>query len=362
MGAGASAQQRGEGAQALLLNAYSKAAVDATGEKPVDEKPAGATDEETADPAAEEEEEEEEDDDDDGIDDEEQERMMKMMQNKQQRGSVSAEAYGEWNKKKEFVAPVHEKSDEQKAAIRQVLGGSFMFNALGEANVTTVVGALQKVEAEAGETMIQQGDDGDFMFIIQEGTLDCYKKHSGEENLVKTCVAGDAFGELALLYNCPRAATVKARDKCLLWKLDRETFSNVVQGAAQARMERMSSFIKMCPVLQAVPMYEQMKLCECLVTEEFKAGDTIITEGEAGDKIYFIESGSVKTSVGGKEGWTHPERDYFGEKSLLSGEPRSATCTAAEDSVVFSADKSAFVNLLGGIKGKLTEQLSRYTA
>ena len=56
--------------------------------------------------------------------------------------------------------------------------------------------------------------------------------------VVKTVVPGDVFGELALLYNCPRAATVKAKDDGKYWKLDRESFSNIVQDAAMKKRDK----------------------------------------------------------------------------------------------------------------------------
>ena len=52
--------------------------------------------------------------------------------------------------------------------------------------------------------------------MIEKGTLNCIKSVNGEEKLVKTVHEGDVFGELALLYNCPRAASVMAAD--VLWQ------------------------------------------------------------------------------------------------------------------------------------------------
>ena len=69
---------------------------------------------------------------------------------------------------------------------------------------------------QAGEKVITEGDNGDFLFVIEKGTLNCTKSVNGEEKVVKTVNEGDVFGELALLYNCPRAASVMAAD--VLWK------------------------------------------------------------------------------------------------------------------------------------------------
>jgi cAMP-dependent protein kinase regulator len=45
------------------------------------------------------------------------------------------------------------------------------------------------------------------------------------------------FGELALLYNVPRAATIFANEECVLWKLDRDVFNHIVKDAARMKRE-----------------------------------------------------------------------------------------------------------------------------
>jgi len=155
------------------------------------------------------------------------------------RASVSAEAYGAWNQKKEFVPPVIAKSDEQKSRLEKVLTNSFMFNQLSRKDLDVILNATQEAVFEAGATILKEGDDGDCLFVIEEGSPVCKKLIDGENKVVKTCTVGDVFGELALLYNAPRAATVEAGDaKCVTWKLDRDTFNAIVKDASQAGRPR----------------------------------------------------------------------------------------------------------------------------
>ena len=63
-----------------------------------------------------------------------------------------------------------------------------------------------------------------FFSNLQEG--------ESEEKYLKTYEPGEAFGELALLYNAPRAATIKAKNNCTLWVLDRNTFNHIVKDAS----------------------------------------------------------------------------------------------------------------------------------
>lgn len=66
---------------------------------------------------------------------------------------------------------------------------------------------------------------------------------------MKTYEPGEAFGELALLYNAPRAATIKAKTDCLLWVLDRNTFNHIVKDASMRKREKYEDFLKSVTLL-----------------------------------------------------------------------------------------------------------------
>jgi cAMP-dependent protein kinase regulator len=151
-----------------------------------------------------------------------------------QRSSVSAEVYGAFNKKEDFVARVITKTNEQKERIIARVMQSFLFSSLDDKELHTVIDAFEEVRFNAGDTVISQGETGDVLYLVDTGTLDCFKvfKKGDEPTFLKIYNPGEAFGELALLYNAPRAATIIAKTNCLLWALDRETFNYIVKGAA----------------------------------------------------------------------------------------------------------------------------------
>ena len=94
--------------------------------------------------------------------------------------------------------------------------------------------------------MIRQGEDGSELFVVESGTLSCQKIFKGKSGAVflKRYEPGEAFGELALLYNAPRAATIVADSDCVLWSLDRETFNHIVKDASRKRREKYESFLE----------------------------------------------------------------------------------------------------------------------
>ena len=127
------------------------------------------------------------------------------------------------------------KSAEIKAKLTTRLLQAFMFNALEAKELNIVIDAIEEVKLSAGENVILQGDQGDSMYVLESGSLDCTKVFPGksEPTFLKTYQPGEGFGELALLYNCPRAATITAKSDSIVWRLDRETFNNIVKDAAQ---------------------------------------------------------------------------------------------------------------------------------
>jgi len=180
-----------------------------------------------------------------------------------------------------------------------------MFNALSEEEYNIVIDALQNVKKNSGEAVITEGEDGDCLYIVDKGKLSCTKVFKGntEPTFLKHYEPGDAFGELALLYNCPRAATIKADTESELWMLDRATFNHIVKDAAAQKREKYEEFLGKVKILSSMEPYERSKLGDAIKEEVFEAGQFVIQEGESGNLFYLIMEGqavATKTIEPGK--------------------------------------------------------------
>lgn len=103
------------------------------------------------------------------------EEVKKTQAGRGPRQSVSAEAFGNWNKKEEFKAPFYEKSDDTLQALKAKLSQAFMFSNLNPEELEIVLGAMQQVSKNAGDEVIRQGDDGDNLYVVETGKLRCTK-------------------------------------------------------------------------------------------------------------------------------------------------------------------------------------------
>lgn len=285
------------------------------------------------------------------------------------RSSVSAEAYGEWNKAKAFTPPIHEKSEEQKQRIMAVLKNSILFQALDKADLDVIVLAMLETEVPDGQRIIQEGEDGEVMFVIERGSFECLKMIGGEEKVVKRCGPGDFFGELALLYNCPRAASVQSCEPSLLWQLDRETFNHIVRDASVKKRELHENFLKSVPILADLGSYELALLADALREEELPAETVVVRQGDEGDRFYLVERGDlvVQKSAGSeepaKEVLDYGPGSYFGELALFSDNTkgvRAATVVTKSDCKLLYIDRRTFKSLLGSIEALLKSKAAEY--
>lgn len=111
---------------------------------------------------------------------------------------------------------------------------NFLFSTLNPKDKKAVLDAIIGVNKKAGEVIIKQGDDGDNFYLVEAGELICQRlmnPDDKEDTYLKTYVPGESFGELALLYNAPRAATIIAKTDCELWSLERQTFTSIIKTA-----------------------------------------------------------------------------------------------------------------------------------
>ena len=293
---------------------------------------------------------------------------QRQMKKKGFRQSVSAEAYGIHNKKKPFVPRVIKKTDEQIERIKEKCMQSFIFNSLEDKELKTVIDSFEERKYSAGQNVITQGEEGDVLYLVDSGELDCEKvfKKGDQPTYLKTYKPGESFGELALLYNAPRAATIRAKTDAICWALDRECFNNIVKDAAIKKREKYENTLKKVEILQSIDPYELGQICDALKTKTFKKGEFIIKQGDRGDVFYILEEGNAHAEKIFEEG-KEPERvkdyesgGYFGELALLKGEPRAASIVADTNCKCLSLDRMAFKRLLGPLENILQRNSENY--
>jgi len=308
-----------------------------------------------------EDEEEEEDDDDNECDEIPESFRKPESQMTRARASVSAEAYGQWNQKKAFTPPSHPKTPEQLERLSATLSKSFLFSELEKSDMDLILLAMKEQDFDAGTKVITEGDDGDYLFVIEKGSLECRKKIDGEDKVVKVVSVGDVFGELALLYNCPRSASVSAKDSCVCWQLDRETFNHIVKDAAVKRRNKYDTFLKSVTLLSSLEAYERSQIADALKAENLSAGDKVITQGEPGDKFYIIEEGTLFATKDDSRVMDYKAGDYFGELALLKNQPRAASVIVESPTAkVLSMSRLSFNKMLGPLTGILQKNIGVY--
>ena len=144
-----------------------------------------------------------------------------------------------------------------------------MFMSLEEHDLKVVIDAMEEKKVLPNETIITEGEPGEVLYIVESGESTCSKIIDGQSKVLKKFQPGDVFGELALLYNAPRAATIVADTNGSLWVLDRQTFNHVVKDASQKKRQQYEQFLATVPILQNMEHYERSKLADVIKETKF---------------------------------------------------------------------------------------------
>ncbi|GFR25631.1 cAMP-dependent protein kinase type II regulatory subunit [Trichonephila clavata] len=284
------------------------------------------------------------------------------------RQSVVGEKYDpEKDDDEEEEIEKHPKTDEERQKITERTKDIFLFKFLDEDDINEIVEAMMPREIKKGQVIIRQGDDGDFFYVIDKGTFEATVKDSKEEEkVVKTYENSGSFGELALLHNQPRAATIKAKTDGLLWAVSRRTFNKLVVKRAFEKRQKYKMMLEKVPELQPLNEYEKLQVCDALTPVGIKEGETLFREGDEGDGMYFIEEGSVKVTQKSTQKKEEQEvallgpGEYFGEMALVKKQPRAGTVTALEDTKLAFLEVDAFERLLGPCLDIMKSRMEKY--
>jgi cAMP-dependent protein kinase regulator len=284
------------------------------------------------------------------------------------RVSVSAESMDP-NKLKSQMSQVTNipKSPEVAAKLLSVVSKSPLLRMLEPEQKEMIVKAFSgPLLKPPGENVIVQGEIGDTFYLLEDGTVDVYiKKGGADEMKVHTYKPGDSFGELAIMYNCPRAATCRVNTEATLWQLDRVSFKVIVVAAAMQKRETYKTFLSQVQILSTLTEPEILTLADSLAEETYVHGQEVCHQGDEGNYFYIIKEGKAEcfqTDASGNEKLVASLTDghYFGEIALLTSKPRQATVRAKGNVKLLIIDRATFTRVLGPLQDVLKRNMDMY--
>uniref|UniRef100_A0AAZ3QUV2 cAMP-dependent protein kinase type II-alpha regulatory subunit n=1 Tax=Oncorhynchus tshawytscha TaxID=74940 RepID=A0AAZ3QUV2_ONCTS len=217
------------------------------------------------------------------------------------RVSVCAEAFNpDDDDEVEEPRVVHPKTDEQRCRLQDACKDILLFKTLEQEQFSEVLDAMFELRVQPQEHVIDQGDDGDNFYVIERGIYDIVVLIDGVGKCVGQYDNKGSFGELALMYNTPRAATIIATQEGALWGLDRATFRRLIVKNNAKKRRLYEQFVESVPLLKSLELSERMKIVDVLGMKTFSDEERIIMQGDRADCFYIVESGDVKIMMKSK--------------------------------------------------------------
>mmetsp|Transcript_21896 Transcript_21896/g.33122 ORF Transcript_21896/g.33122 Transcript_21896/m.33122 type:complete len:716 (+) Transcript_21896:90-2237(+) len=241
-----------------------------------------------------------------------------------------------------------EKTTEEKGRIAEAIRASVMFQNITDEQREMIYGFMEPINVKKGSWVIKQGTVGDRFYIVDNGKFEVRIVPDGEKddgsggNMVHVYEgshekhAHPSFGELALMYSAPRAASIIAKTDGNLWALHRYAFRQVL--AQQSSRQELLATLKKIEILKNLKPEVQDQLAAVMEEVTFGRGETITEQGSSGDAMYVIQKGSCEYLVR-VEGRSHNEAlksgSFFGEEVLGKATKYTATVVALQTTSCF---------------------------
>jgi len=250
----------------------------------------------------------------------------------------------------------HPKSFKSKDIIRRAIKDNDFLCNLEQSQIQELVECMYQMEFKKGDYIIREGEPGSHLYCIEEGACEVSK----EGKVLGAMGPNKAFGELAILYNCTRTATVRAASNAKLWAIDRQCFQTIMMKTGLMRQQEHMEFLKSVPLLREVPEETLAKIADVLEEVFYEEGEYIIRQGARGDTFFIIKKGQVdvtqRASVHSDPTFVRSlgKGSYFGEKALLGEDLRTANVVAGKSGcyclVIDRKAFSKFIESLSDIK------------
>ncbi|KAF3965164.1 hypothetical protein ACB098_01G175600 [Castanea mollissima] len=197
-------------------------------------------------------------------------------------------------------SPAHRKTWEEEAHIERALHDHFLFRKLTDTQCHVLLDCMQRVEVQPGDVVVKQGGEGDCFYVVGSGefeVLATQEEQNGEVPRVLqryTAEKLSSFGELALMYNKPLQASVRAVTSGTLWALKREDF----RGILMSEFSNLSSLklLRSVDFLSRLTILQLSHISDSLSEVSFSDGQTIVNENEGVFALHIIQKGQVRVT------------------------------------------------------------------
>jgi len=259
---------------------------------------------------------------------------------------------------RQFDSLLKDKTFEQREKLFKIISSIVIFKHLYEDDINELIDSMFERRCKKSEEIIREGDNGNYFYVIISGTYDAYIKDIKNKDIddkygrkVREYKDAGYFGELALLYDQPRLATIVVKEDGILYCMNRDKFKRLVIGSEFKRRKLYEEFLESVPLLKSsMNKYERSQVADALLTKTFKRGETVFKQDDKdANGMYFIESGKVKI-VRNETGNEIILKilnigEYFGELALVNKAPRSASAIVYDDECSSSPCKLAFLDI-----------------
>lgn len=261
----------------------------------------------------------------------------------------------------DYHCPVNEKCRKIVELIDRATLSNPLFEDMDKNLKNLIIGAMEPYEAKRGDVIIRQGEVGHHFYVIERGFIDFYV----DGKFVGKSSTGKCFGELALIYDAPRAASVIiSSEKCKLWRVAQITFRRTLRNESMKEMDEVFDLLKGVELLSGLDSSYLKKIARALNAEEYKKSDIILKKGDIGDKFYIVKEGIVSLTDIGAGSVKYDDKNctpgsHFGERALAQDTFRAANAVAVTDCVLLTLTKSQFTTLLGPLEDLLRASLDK---
>ena len=195
----------------------------------------------------------------------------------------------------------------------------------------------------ASEYIFKQNDDAACFFILESGSANV--EINGE--VKKSVKPGESFGELALLYNAPRSASIKANEECKMWAINRNLFRKLVETMNSSDFEENRKFLDLIPLFESLTSEQKNSITSVLSSQKFSPGQAIVSEGDPGSSYYIIKKGTVSVLKGKKELRQMTKGDAFGEQALYYNSLRTCSVKALDETICLALGRDVLTQIFG---------------